>query len=308
MKKIANIVLILILAFISSKNVLAQSKMPYYVEEMQINTSSLKGSYPVFIGFKDKNFENNINNKINKIISTNTKSKSSKENIELSYEIIEDGYISSTVFYFKNIFTEEETVKSININTKNNSFVNINSIFGANGINYANKVVEDKSSKMDMDYKKVTLNSPFYVKNKNVYVIYGTGSITFLQKGNIIFEIPKRNLKNHTLKSKNCYKKSKYNVKMVPLREPLQYFDYDMKWSADNNSITISKNGQFISYLIVGQNRYSNAVNKFIRQLEFAPEIKNGITYVPISYFDQVLKMLFAVDNNNNIVISEYKL
>ena len=312
MKKIFNLILFLICFFSFTLNVFADTNIKVNSNDINIKKENtlITGKVPVVSGMSNLTFQKSVNKKIDDIIKTKTTSYSQKVNnkIEVSYNAIQDKDILSIVIYFKNLYTNDITSYSVNIDTKNNKFISINSYLGANGLNYTNKVVSYKAANMGVTYKKITENTPFYIKNKNVYVVYGAGSITFAQKGNIIFEIPYKNIKNYKVDKNSYYKKSQYNVKMVPLRETLEYFGYTMNWENKTNSITVLKDGKFVSYLVIGENKYSDKNNKIIRQLEFAPEIKNGKAYVPISYFSQILEMLFAVDDNENIIISSYTL
>ena len=310
MKKILNIFLSFILIFSFKFEVFANSVNVTLKTINSSNNINIFGEYPNISGLTNISFQNNVNKKIEGIIKSKITSYSKKitSKIEISYDTIKDGNILSIIIYFKSLYNNEVSPYSVNIDTKNNKYVTINSYFNANGLNYTNKVVSNKASSMGITYKKVTENTPFYIKNKNVYVVFGAGSLTFSQKGNIIFEVPYKNLKNYKIDKQNYYKKSQYNVKMVQLRESLDYFGYSMNWESSKNSITILKDGKFLSYLVIGENRYSDKNNKIIRQLEFAPEIKNGKAYVPISYFNEILGMLFAVDDNEDIIISSYKI
>lgn len=312
MKNLLNIILSIILILSFNTNIFANNNINSIEKNINIKKEnlSIEGKYPVLNSLKNKSFENVVNEKISEIIKNKTTSysQSISNKIQVSYEIIQDDYIISILIYFKNLYTNEIIPYSINIDSKNDNFVTINSYLNANGLNYVNKVVSNKTSNMGITYKKVTENTPFYIKNNNVYIIFGAGSITLAQKGNIVLEIPSKNLKNYKIDKNNYYKKSEYNIKMVPLRETLQYFGYTMTWQPNNNSITVLKDNKFISYLVINQNKYSDKNNKIIRQLEFAPELKNGVSYVPISYFSQILEMLFAIDENDNIIISDYIL
>ncbi|WP_250277324.1 copper amine oxidase N-terminal domain-containing protein [[Clostridium] colinum] len=312
MKKILGILFNFIFIFLFTFNIYANSNIN--VENSIVNIKKdntiITGEYPIISGFSNISFQKNVNKSIEDTIKNKITSYSQKttNKIEISYDIIEDENIISVIIYFKNLYTNEVTPYSINFNIKTNSFISINTCLGVNGLNYTNKIVSNKASDLGVTYKKVSESTPFYIKNNNVYVIFGAGKITFPQKGNIIFEIPYNNLKNYQINKNSYYKKSEYNVKMVPLRDVLEYFGYSMSWQNSTNSITVLKDGKFISYLVIGENKYSDKNNKIIRQLEFPPEIKNGKAYVPISYFSEILEMLFAVDNNENIVISSYKL
>lgn len=310
MKKILKLLLCFVLFFSFTFNVYANTNITNNANNINIKkeNTTITGKYPVLSGITNRDFQEDVNKKIDSLVKSKLTSYSTKNTnkVEVTYDIIQDENIVSVMIYFKNMYTNEVVSYSVNLNAKTNKYVDINSYLGANGLNYVNKVVAYKANDMGITYKKVTSSTPFYIKNGNVYVVFGAGSLTFAQKGNIIFEVLSQNLDNFVIKQNDYYKKSGYNVKMVPLREPLEHFGYEMNWK--DGTVTILKNKKFVSYLVINENRYSDKNNKIIRQLEFAPEIKNGKTYVPISYFSQILEMLFAVDSNENIVISSYKL
>lgn len=310
MKKILKLLLCFVLFFSFTFNVYASNNITNTASNINIKkeNTSITGKYPILSGITNREFQNNVNKKIDTLVKNKLTSYSTKNNnkVDVTYDIIQDGNIVSVMIYFKNMYTNEVDAYSVNFNAKTNKYIDINGYLGANGLNYVNKVLAYKANDMNITYKKATTATPFYIKNSNVYVVFGAGSLTFAQKGNIIFEVLQQNLDNFVIKSNEYYKKSGYNVKMVPLRETLEYFGYEMTWK--DGTVTILKNKKFVSYLVINENRYSDKNNKIIRQLEFAPELKNGKTYVPISYFSQILEMLFAVDSNENIVISSYKL
>lgn len=310
MKKILKLLLCFVLFFSFTFNVYASNNITNTASNINIKkeNTSITGKYPILSGITNREFQNNVNKKIDTLVKNKLTSYSTKNNnkVDVTYDVIQDGNIVSVMIYFKNMYTNEVDAYSVNFNAKTNKYIDINGYLGANGLNYVNKVLAYKANDMNITYKKATTSTPFYIKNSNVYVVFGAGSLTFAQKGNIIFEVLQQNLDNFVIKSNEYYKKSGYNVKMVPLRETLEYFGYEMTWK--DGTVTILKNKKFVSYLVINENRYSDKNNKIIRQLEFAPELKNGKTYVPISYFSQILEMLFAVDSNENIVISSYKL
>lgn len=310
MKKILKLSLCFVLFFSFTFNVYASDNIKNTASNINIKKENtiITGKYPILSGITNREFQNNVNKKIDSLVKNKLTSYSTKNSnkVDVTYDIIQDGNIVSVMLYFKNMYTNEVESYSVNFNVKTNKYIDINSYLGANGLNYVNKVVAYKANDMNITYKKVTASTPFYIKNGNVYVVFGAGSITFAQKGNIIFEVLPQNLDNFVIKVNDYYKKSGYNVKMVPLRETLEHFGYEMTWK--DGTVTILKNKKFVSYLVINENRYSDKNNKIIRQLEFAPELKNGKTYVPISYFSQILEMLFAVDSNENIVISSYKI
>lgn len=82
------------------------------------------------------------------------------------------------------------------------------------------------------------------------------------------------------------YRKSK-DVVMVPLRDVAELMGFEVKWQGKEKPIEVVK-GPLWSAIEIGKNRYTYAkVAPFI--LESAPELKNGTTYVPVTYIQKVL-------------------
>lgn len=232
------------------------------------------------------------------------------KNLKLNYDVVVDNNIISAIIYITNTANSTSDILSFVINKEINAYVGINNILGSNGVSYANKVVENKI-KNDSSVKyygswQISSEQPFYVKGGNVIVMFGAGKICSPSQGVKSYVIPSQNISNYIVKPVNYYTKPNYNVKMIPLREVVESFGYSVSWNNSTGSITVSKNG-FYTTLKPGRNSYSKG-SLSPRQLEFAPEIKNGITYVPISFFGEILDLLFASDSNANVTISDYSI
>lgn len=276
------------------------------------NNMKVTGNVPVIKGLSSPIFQSKFNSAIentyNKAISDASSNK--VKNLKLSYDIVIDGNYLSVILYATNGSTKASAINTFVINRTNNTYQSINSILGSNGVNYSNKVIANKiKAEKNINYTQVptiTNEQAFYCKDGNIMIIFGAGSIAPASKGNRVFEIQKNKLKNVFISPMNYYAKSGYNVKMVPLRSTAEALGYKISFNASSNKITISK-GNFSSAITIGRNSYSKG-NTSPKQLEFAPEIRNGYTYVPISFFGEILGLLFSVDNSNNVVVSQYSL
>ncbi len=284
--------------YVTSKN--------YYYEK---NNMVLAGKYPVISNLDNEEFQKYVNDEITNIISDYiSKKETTSKKIDLTYQtIIYNNYLSILVF-FENSVTKEVTISSITIDTQNFTKILINDLIGSNGLAYANKVALSKADDLGIKSIEVTNSTPFYVEDGKIFLIYGAGELTFVQKGNITIEISPSNLKNYTLSKSAYYKKSNYNVKMIPLRQVLEALGYEVLWDQKTGNITINtSSGVLVSVISPNENKYSKGT--FAPQaLEFAPEIVNNTTYVPISFFSEIIGLLYSTDENENIVFSKYSI
>lgn len=308
----AVLVLCFTAAFFCSAYAADNATLYYDNKTVSLTKNSVKvtGNVPVIKNLSSPVFQSKLNttieNTYNKTINDAPAAKI--KTLNLSYDIVVDGNYLSVILYATNTATKASTVNTFVINKSTNTYQSINSILGSNGVNYSNKVIENKikNDKTTKYYSTPTITNDqsFYCKNGNIVVIFGAGKIAPASKGVRSFEILKNKLKNVYINPINYYVKSGYNVKMVPLRTVADAFGYKLAFNSATNKVTITK-GSFTTTITIGRNSYSKGQSS-PKQLEFAPEIRNGYTYVPISFFGQILDLLFSVDGENRVVISMY--
>ena len=292
--------------FANDKTIYSVSKNISYKK----NNMNIKGTYPIIQNLKNKKFEDEINKEILNLIenyfneSISARTQVSERIINLSYKTFLYKNIFSICLYFKNLNTSESDVKTIVIDINKQKKLSINSILGNNAILYANKVLKEKTKQNDFKNPKIYDENTFYVENGNLF-LYFIDENPFVPRNLFTISLSPKNIKNYIINKNEYYIKSPYNVKMLPLREPLEALGFKILWNEENEHITIStEDNKLVSYIKATENKYSKG--SFVaRPLEFAPELKNGITYVPISFFSDIADLLYSIDENNNIIVSK---
>lgn len=319
MKKLKNLktlfILFLSITLSSSffTNIFANTKINYSVSKNFVykkNNINATGTYPVIQNLSNKKFEDEINKEILQLIDdyfnqpTTLRAQVSEKKINLKYKTFISKNILSICLYFKNINTYETDVKSIVIDTKKQKKLSIESILGPNATLFANKVLKLKAKEEDLKNAKIYNEKAFYVENEKVY-IYCIDENPFIAKDLFTIDLSPKNIKNYVINKNEYHIKSPYSVKMLPLREPLEALGFKILWNEKDQHITIStEDNKLVSYIKPTENKYSKG--SFVaRSLEFAPEIINGITYVPISFFSDIADLLYSIDENDNITISK---
>lgn len=105
-------------------------------------------------------------------------------------------------------------------------------------------------------------------------------------------------VENTKLVNASAYNRADGTV-MIPARAALEELGYKVSWDSEKEQVLV--NGGVSSFRI-GSEQYTFGRMAPI-QLEAAPELKNGITYVPLSYFQKVLKINNAYIFEGQIVL-----
>ncbi|CAG7615134.1 copper amine oxidase N-terminal domain-containing protein [Paenibacillus allorhizosphaerae] len=90
---------------------------------------------------------------------------------------------------------------------------------------------------------------------------------------------------------------------LVPLREISEALGYKVTWNADTYSVDVTK-GAVWSGVFIGKDNYSFGKMAPV-QLGAAPELKDEVTYVPLTFFSDILKLKTQIDETGVVNISE---
>ncbi|WP_134685785.1 copper amine oxidase N-terminal domain-containing protein [Brevibacillus migulae] len=92
---------------------------------------------------------------------------------------------------------------------------------------------------------------------------------------------------------------------MVPLRTVAEALDYKLTWNPHTKNIELVKGTQKHS-IQTGVDRYPAAQGTI--KLGVAPRVENGVTFVPLSYFREVLQAQTTVAKTGMITITAHEL
>ncbi|MGO0059177.1 copper amine oxidase N-terminal domain-containing protein [Brevibacillus fluminis] len=88
---------------------------------------------------------------------------------------------------------------------------------------------------------------------------------------------------------------------MVPLREAAEKLGYKVEWNQAKKMLEVSKGPRFFM-IQIGQDNYN--INKMQVKLGDAPILNEGKTYVPLSFFSEVLKENVKVNDRFHLTIT----
>jgi hypothetical protein len=96
--------------------------------------------------------------------------------------------------------------------------------------------------------------------------------------------------------SQNDRIKTRDNTVMLPLRVIAESLGYNVVWDGNKQIVELQKNASTIT-MTIGSKDYGRS--KMAIQLDYAPEIVNGTTLVPVEFFTNVLNTKTEINNSH---------
>jgi len=300
-----------------------QSAPPYATNTLSRREEGLeiRGEIPV-VQYQGNNLHLStvLNRQINETV--NQKIAAAKENrarrIEFEWKSYSSDGINSILI--RTTITTTVTraeVNSFNYTLNGSRLVGVNDVLGTNGMQIASKVISQRMrsepERFYANFTGVRDTDAFYVSNGQLVFLFDAfrvapGSVGIVDE----FSLRINNIRRSTPMQRNVeywIDNTNYSLKMVSLRAVSDQLGYIIDWDPASRAVTVRR-GDVVVSLRNGQNVYTIArpgSSNQTRSLEAAPRIRNGVTYVPISFFDQILDLVaFNVESNGEIVFTTY--
>ncbi len=137
-----------------------------------------------------------------------------------------------------------------------------------------------KGSKILLWYDMVTMSIPAYATSEKAVIL----EIAVAEETE---ETENNNIDFIFDGTEGIYEKGE--IKMIPLRAVAEKLGFTVDWIDESMSVIVSK-GAFSSQITIGD--VNGGLNRARLMLQVAPELTNDKTYVPLSYFDELVKAL----------------
>jgi|GEM_PF-720576 len=273
----------------------------------------VRGVLPQANGFGNAVLEKAFNDRVGEAYNTlMSKMGETAHSVEIHYSIVADvNYVSVRIFAKSMATFAQESCVCIVFSPKTEKLLNLNDVLGPNGVKLANRVLADAvkaaPGRFNATVADITLSQDFYMEDEALVMIFDQFEIAPGAEGLVRMPVALSGLTNYTVDKNDYYQSAatQFGVKMIPIRAVAEAFGYSVVWNAATASADLYKDGAMATSVKVGDNSFFRA-RSAKRRLETAPELENGKTHVPISFFDEILGLLYFVDSNGNIVFSSY--
>ena len=230
--------------------------------------------------------------------------------INSTVEHFASGRYVSTVFIKEAVSVSTTTVVSTTvIDTSGNNRiialtdVDVNILQLIN--NYINAQVAARPHNFS-SFSGIDANHPFYMDGDRLVIPFGSAELVSTDRGVHNVTLSRSDIQSVTFNSEHfrILPPSQYSTIMVRVSSVMGSFDYDVRWDNDLRAAIVSKDGRIVSILTIGENSYQYDGGR-ARELEVAPMLHNDLTYVPLSFFNEVVGIPTTV-SSSGVTASRY--
>jgi len=283
---------------------------PRYLDGERIGGITVRGAIPEVTDFDELAYE--IEAIFNKRINGGLGSA------YFSYNIVTSGRFVSLIILSE--FTAHggsrvSRVDTINFDRLTMERVYAQDLMGTdNGFAIATNIVNNFIAQNFRHMPRIDMldeDSSFYVSNGSVHFVFNRYEIAPGSEGVQSVAVYLNHLMSYLLEIDDYHVDMlNHGVRMLPLRRVADAFGYEITWNGYEHEIGIVRtngNGEReVITLRLNQNAYMRAQDTISRTLEAAPQMINGVTHVPISFFEMILGMHYNISTDGTVELTIY--
>ena len=210
--------------------------------------------------------------------------------------------------------TSKTTVASVNFNTQTGALLSAEDVVGTHVVQLADRllleIIRRNPGSFNPGFNGMRRGQAFSATRDEIVFWFDEFQLKPIADGVVPFTLRRNDILVHTISREQFRTQPGFNFKMVQVREVSEALGYEVHWCPNTSETTIFHNGELVIVLTPGENNYER-VNRSTatRTLEAPPELVDERTYVPISFFDQILSLVaYSIDNQENITFASYRV
>ena len=171
---------------------------------------------------------------------------------------------------------------------------------------YINNKISANPRGFVADFNGIDANHPFYLDYDRLVIPFGSAELIPDNRNIHKIELSISNIQHQTFDSSyfQTLPPHQYNTVMIRLTDVITAFGYDFDWIYETRTVNIFMGGSLVSYVTFDENSYHYRHHP-ARELEIAPMAFNGRTYVPLSFFSEIMGIPTTI-TPSGIVMSRY--
>jgi len=217
--------------------------------------------------------------------------------------------------YVSTAFTKEavsvSTTASISttvIDSRTNTIITLTD-FNVNIVQLVNSHINNLVDGRAHNFSGIDANHPFYLDGDRLVIPFGSAELFPNERGIYEVVLSISNIEEETFPDYyfRILEPNQYNTVMVRVADVMRKFGYAADWDGETRTARIwadAVDGTLVSSLTIGENSYSYRDGR-TRELEVAPMLFDGLTYVPLSFFNEVVGIPTTV-SSDGVTVSRY--
>lgn len=272
----------------------------------------VSGVIPRISGLADEAFQAELNEAFARLVNEKKAEaeKSRPLEISFSYEVKPyENIVSVLIYTAAASASPSKDVASFNFDPAACEHLDLTDVLGANAVavvdRYVSDAIRQAPERFTADFKGVDDSVAFYVENDACVVLFDKYAIAAGYLDVVEFPVKISDVKHYAVKKQDyVVLEDYYNLKMIPMRAVCEGLGYTVGWDKAANASTITKEN-FTTKVQPEKNSYAIGSNP-PRELEAAPQIRNGVMYLPVSFYETILGAAYSVDENDTVLFSQY--
>ena len=282
-------------------------------EEVMLNPNiRITGETPQVSGLVSGAFERDVNARIGEVYREFELAAidSNALRLEFSFEHITDGNNNFVVIYADIVAANElRQVSVVSFDAAAARFLTLEDFLGPNASCLAERHISEhmrrNPGRFNSEFAGLSQNPSFIATDGQVKFLFNQAEIAPARFGVVRIAMDAANVRNVSFDEDEYITVTDFMVKMIPLRHAAESLGYTVEWYEADRSIRIINNG-FEARLKPDRNRYSLVGRVEPIELEAAPLLIDGVTHVPVSFFEEILGASHSVDEARTVTISIY--
>jgi hypothetical protein len=219
--------------------------------------------------------------------------------------------VSVLVYATVSALVSRTWVRSINFNPESGEFLTINEAMGLDIIPLADRILTELTRRdVGRFYAALSISleeQSFYLTDEKLVFLFDEFQLSTEAEGVTVIELTLANIRSTTISEEDYRVRDDiYNLQMIPIRHVLERLGYRVIFVSETRTVEISRRSQLLIAFRNDANDY-HITGVQQRSLEAAPLIENGVTYVPITFFDQIMPLAtYSIDAEGNITFLVY--
>ena len=270
------------------------------------------GEMPHVSGLADISFSDEINARILGVYESLELLALSLDAFRLDFDF---DYVSDGANHFIKIYAvieaagESRLVETIGFDAQEGAFLTPEDFLGANATELANLHISahmrQNPGLFNSEFGGLAPNPGFYAADGHVIFLFDQSEIAPARHGITRIDMHTDLVRNVSFADDDYITVTDFMVKMVPLRKAAEELGFAVEWNPDDNSAKIT-GGSVETRIFIDRNAYDVPGRPGNTELEAAPLLHGGLTFVPVSFFDAVLGARHSTDDQGVVTISIY--